>query len=203
MLLILVAPVAAATVLTPDKYSDNWIGQNGAFSNDLAKARKPTDGQNLAKRAKEAAAQRAAGEPENAADAYSSFTLEDLKAQVDQNDKGDLMITVPELFYTAGDTVIQEVLQDQGVESVGQVMAELDSDNRLRIFRLFMECCAADKRPLAIPIEFPDGIPQYNEMGWYKVIGKMTYYEEGGITLPVLKVESFAPTEEPEDAIMY
>lgn len=204
MILILVAPVAAATAFTPDKYSDGWVAKNGAFSNDLAKARKPTDAQNLAARvAKSVAPQAPEGEPDNAADAYSSFTLEDLKAQVDQNANGELMITVPELFYTGGDKVIQDVLVGQGIETTGQVMAELDSNRRLRVFRLFMECCAADKRPLAIPVEFADDLPQYKEMGWYTITGKMSYRQEHGLTVPVLEVETFTETEEPEDAIMY
>jgi uncharacterized repeat protein (TIGR03943 family) len=203
MLLILVVPVAAATILTPEAHTKEWIAKNGAYSNDLSKARKPTADQNLAARVVKSTSPQAADEPEDASDAYSSFTLEDLKAQVDQNANGELMISVPELFYTGGDKVIQDVLSGQGIETTGQIMAELDNDKRLRIFRIFMECCAADKRPLAIPIEFPDGLPSYKEMGWYKVTGKMSYREERGLTLPVLEVESFAETEEPEDSTMY
>ena len=202
-----------ATILTPDQYSAQWTAKNGAYSNDLSTARKPTEDQNLAARVAKAAAARppappadgAADEPADASAAYASFTLEDLKAQVDQNANGELMITVPELFYTGGDKVIQNVLAGQGVETIGQVMAEMvnDNGNRLRIFRVFMECCAADKRPLAIPIEFADALPKYKEMGWYKVTGKMSYREEGGITVPVLEVGTFAETEEPEESIMY
>ncbi len=212
MLLILVVPVAAATVLTPDRYSAQWTAKNGAYSNDLSTARKPTDDQNLAARVAKAAVANspagvagAADEPADASAAYASFTLEDLKAQVDQNANGELMITVPELFYTGGDKVIQDVLAGQGIETIGQVMAEMINDNgrRLRIFRVFMECCAADKRPLAIPVEFPESLPKYKEMGWYKITGKMSYREEGGLTVPVLEAETFAETEEPEESIMY
>jgi len=109
-------------------------------------------------------------------------------------------------YYHAGcASDLQDVLAGQGVETIGQVMAEMINDNgkRLRIFRVFMECCAADKRPLAIPVEFPESLPQYKEMGWYKVTGKMSYREEGGLTVPVLEAETFAETEEPEESIMY
>lgn len=215
MLLILVVPVATATILTPDQRTANWFANNGAGSNDTSKARKPTDEQNLRARVEKAVvAQPAAVEkvapgapdpPDDATAAYASFTLDDLKAQVDQNANGDLMITVPELFYTGGDKVIQKVLAGQGVETVGQVMAEIVNDNgkRLRVFRVFMECCAADSRPLAIPVEFAAGLPQYKEMGWYKITGKMSYREEGGLTVPLLEAETFERTEEPENAIMY
>ena len=169
--------------------------------------------QDLAGRAKAAAAARRAEEAANGnavdseegTDAYSSFTLEDLKAQVDQNEHGDLMITVPELFYTGGDKVIQEVLEGQGVETIGQVMDEIVNDNgrRLRVFRQFMECCSADVRPLAIPVEFADEKPPFQELGWYKITGKMTYKMEGGLTVPVLEVGTMVQTEEPEDATMY
>lgn len=209
MLLILVVPVAAATIRTPDEVTKEFRINSGAANNDVSKARKPTEQQNLAERVKRAVAARPPApkqdEPADATAAYASFTIDDLKAQVDQNANGDLMISVPELFYTGGDKVIQDVLAGQAVETIGQVMAEIVNDNgkRLRIFRVFMECCAADSRPLAIPVEFADGLPQYKEMAWYKITGKMSYREERGLTVPVLEAETFEKTEEPEEAIMY
>jgi len=215
MLLILVVPVATATVFTPDERTAEWHRNNGALSNDVSKARAPTYDQNLAARAKAEAARRksleAAGTDETPADgddteAWSSFTLDDLKAQVDISESGDLMLTVPELFYTGGDKVIQDVLRGQPVETIGQVIDEIDDEEgegrRLRVFRQFMECCSADVRPLAIPVEFADEKPPFQELGWYKITGRMSYREEGGHTVPILEVGTMTLTEEPEDATM-
>ena len=70
---------------------------------------------------------------------------------------------------------------------------------RLRIFRLFIECCAAGARSLSIPIEFREEPPGYEEMGWVKVVGKMHYSKEGEEIVPVINVETREPTAEPID----
>ena len=74
---------------------------------------------------------------------------------------------------------------------------------RIRVFRLFMECCAADARPLSIPVDFGKAPPDYKEMGWYKIRGKMDYRMEDGITVPILRAIGMAETEEPEEGMLY
>ena len=72
-----------------------------------------------------------------------------------------------------------------------------DNGKRLRVFRVFMECCAADSRPLAIPVEFAEGLPQYKEMGWYKIHGTMSYEKWDEFDIPVLRATRIEATEEP------
>ncbi|MFV1994347.1 MAG: DUF1980 domain-containing protein [Verrucomicrobiales bacterium] len=139
-------------------------------------------------------------------DEWGEYTLADLEAQVGKSPEGNYLLTVPQLFYTGGDEELQRVIEGLPVETVAQVMPEKirNADGkRLRAFRLFIECCAADARPLSIPIEFPEGVPEYEEMGWVKVIGLMRYSVEEGITVPVLEVVTMEPTEPPDDAMMF
>ena len=139
-------------------------------------------------------------------DEWGEYTLADLEAQVDKSEDGNFMLTVPQLFYTAGDEELQRVLEGLAVETVAQVMPEKvnnDDGHRLRVFRLFIECCAADARPLSIPIDFGEPAPEYQEMGWVKVVGKMKYVDEDGITVPLLTVDAMNTVEPPEDAFMY
>jgi uncharacterized membrane protein YcgQ (UPF0703/DUF1980 family) len=85
-------------------------------------------------------------------------------------------------------------------------MEETDNNpnkTRLRAFRLFIECCAADARPLSIPIEFGKTLPEYTEMGWYKIFGKLHFSRENDEIVPLLKIQKIVKTVEPVDGMMY
>jgi hypothetical protein len=159
-----------------------------------------------------------AGEPDAAAatdaddDGWGEFTIEDLKRMVPQSSEGNFLLEVPQLFYTANDTELQRVLEGLPIETIAQVMPiskdtqEMNPDaatRRLRLFRMFVECCAADMRPLPVTIEFKDGIPTYEEMGWVKVVGKVRYEHVDGVTAPIVDVISIEPTAEPMDMMVY
>ncbi|MBX7211195.1 MAG: hypothetical protein K1X78_23010 [Verrucomicrobiaceae bacterium] len=137
---------------------------------------------------------------------YGSFTLADLEAQVPKSKAGNFILEVPELYYTAGDKEVQAVLAGQPVETVAQVLPEKVNNaegKRLRILRLQIQCCAADARPYSIPVQFEDKAPQFKDMSWVKVTGKMSYKQEGGQMVPVLEAGSIAETAAPENATVY
>lgn len=139
-------------------------------------------------------------------DSWSSFTMDDLKNLVPQSSAGDFLLDVPQIFYTAGDKELMHVMEGIPVETTAQLMEETlhnPDGNRLKAFRLFIECCAADARPLSIPVEFADGLPEYKEMGWYKLFGKLHYlHDEDGI-VPILKIDHVESTVEPVDGLLF
>jgi uncharacterized membrane protein YcgQ (UPF0703/DUF1980 family) len=140
------------------------------------------------------------------AKSYGSFSLADLKAQVPQSPEGNFMLEVPELYYTAGDKEVQSVLVGQPVETIAQVLPEkVNNENgtRLRIFRLLVQCCAADARPYSIPVEFGKPAPTFKDMSWVKVTGTMAYQTEGTQTIPMIEVTSITEAAEPENAMVY
>ncbi|OAI57815.1 hypothetical protein AYO49_01750 [Verrucomicrobiaceae bacterium SCGC AG-212-N21] len=141
------------------------------------------------------------------AKSYGTFSLADLKAQVAQSPEGNFMLEVPELYYTAGDKEVQSVLNGQPVETIAQVLPEKvnnEKGTRLRIFRLLVQCCAADARPYSIPVEFGKAAPtEFKDMSWVKVTGKMSYKQEGDQTVPVLEAISIKQAAEPADAMVY
>lgn len=140
------------------------------------------------------------------AKSYGSFSLADLKAQVPQSPEGNFMLEVPELYYTAGDKEVQSVLNGQPVETIAQVLPEKvnnEAGTRLRIFRLLVQCCAADARPYSIPVEFGKKAPTFKDMSWIKVVGKMTYKQEGDQTVPVLEAISVTESAEPANSMVY
>jgi hypothetical protein len=147
-----------------------------------------------------------AGGQQADAKSYGSFTLEDLKAQVPMSKEGNFILEVPELYYTAGDIEVQKVLTGQPVETIAQVLPEKVNNadgKRLRIFRMLIQCCAADARPYSIPVQFADKAPTIKDMTWVKVKGKMAYAKEGGQTVPMLEATAYEETTAPQDAMMY
>lgn len=140
------------------------------------------------------------------AKSYGSFTLADLKAQVPQSKEGNFMLEIPEIYYTAGDKEVQSVLAGQPVETIAQVLPEKLNNadgRRVRIFRMLIQCCAADARPFSIPAEFETKPPEFKDMTWVKVTGKMAYKKEGDQTVPVLMATSMTETAEPDNKMIY
>lgn len=137
---------------------------------------------------------------------YGSFTLADLEAQVPKSKDGNFMLEVTELYYTAGDKEVQTVLAGQPVETIAQVLPEKvnnEKGTRLRLFRMLVQCCAADARPYSIPVEFGKAAPDFKEMTWVKVVGKMSFQQEGGQTVPVLEATQIEETAAPENQMIY
>jgi uncharacterized repeat protein (TIGR03943 family) len=189
----MVVPLLVAVVQSQDRYLSAATIRNKGF------AANP-----------ESVAGRVAGELAPAAEAPSEaerweYTLADLEKVVDRSTEGNLMLTVDQLFYTAGDEELQRVLSGQPVETVGQVIPETEfkKDERLRLFTLMVTCCAADAQPVSVPIEFSEGLPDCKEMQWVKVSGVMDYPMENGRKQAVLRVKKLEPTEEPVNDLLY
>ena len=137
---------------------------------------------------------------------YGSFTLADLKSQVEQSPEGNFKLEVPEIYYTAGDKEVQGVLTGQPIETVAQVIPEkLHNENgtRVRVFRMLIQCCAADARPYSIPVEFTGAAPKIKDMTWVKVTGKMGYEKQGDQTVPLIQATSMKEVTEPENKMVY
>ncbi|HUF60760.1 MAG TPA: hypothetical protein VMN36_01680 [Verrucomicrobiales bacterium] len=186
---ILLAPVLAAASFTRDQFFDKAIINRGLYSG-VATA---------------AGAERFWQDKTPAAGEIGNFTLADLETLVDRSAEGNYLLDLVSIFYAAGDVELQRVLTGLPVETTGQILPERannEDGRRLRLFRLFMECCANDMRPLGIPIEFKDPAPQLREKSWVKVIGKLRFPTEDGVTVSVLEVDQIEPTEEPRERLL-
>ena len=213
---ILIIPLVAAAVLTPDKKSLAWIRNNLSLAGDPTNVRQelaitgrtpsvkgPTAGAVTPPKTGDDPASGDTGTGDEPSPDPYEFTKDDLDKLVDKNDAGEYMVTVPEIFFTGGDASIQKVLKGEGIETIGQFIEETKNNpdgTRIRVYRMFMECCAADARPLSVPVEFGETPPDYKELGWYKVHGTMAFEENDGLSLPFIKATSIEPTEEPADA---
>lgn len=144
--------------------------------------------------------------PAQASKSYGTFSLEDLKKQVPQSKDGNFILEVPELYYTGGDLEVQKVLTGQMVETVAQILPEKVNNtdgHRMRIFRMLVQCCAADARPYSVPIDFGKQAPTFKDMTWVKVVGKMNYKKEGNQTVPIIETIKVEETTAPDNAMIY
>lgn len=137
---------------------------------------------------------------------YGSFTLKDLEAQVPKSKDGNFQLEVPEIYYTAGDKEVQSVITGQPIETTAQVIPEKvhnEKGTRVRIFRMLIQCCAADARPYSVPVEFGKEAPKFKEMSWVKIVGKMNYVKEGDQIVPIIEATSMTEAPEPDNKMVY
>ena len=195
---ILIVPVVFASILVPSSYSAAWVQKNEALSQS-GETQRP-DLALAARKKEEGDKPKDPGDEGSEPDPYE-FTQEDLDRLVEKNENGDYVVTVPEIFYTGGDEAIQKVLKDKGIETIGQYLPDEENNSRVRIFQLYMECCAADARPLSIPVEFDPAPPAgLVDMEWYKVSGVMAFEERNGNSVPIIKATTMISTPAPDGA---
>ena len=175
-LLLMILPVGAAVAWTTDEFSDRAL------------MRKSVDA--------------GAGAEAYFAD-LPPFTRETLDRTTPKTPDGYYQLELIQLFWSAGDPEVKGVMQGIQAEVEGQVMAEGgDADSaakRLRLFRLFMTCCAADAQVFGIPIEFGGAPPDFAPRSWVKVRGTVDYEADGDV---LLRVEQADPIEAPYEEFM-
>ena len=124
---------------------------------------------------------------------------------------GHLLIEVTELLFAADDDVMRAAMQGKTAEIIGQFMPAKDdsSGKRFQLVRMFMVCCAADARPVAVAVEKPTQaapLAEANklaELAWTKVIGKIDFPLENGRRVVVLRADDAHPTDPPREAMLY
>ncbi len=210
---ILAVPVTYAAIKSPDQFSKIAIENKGVYHANYGET--SSDGKfsiNKESKAAPVTPPDSTSEPSPSTDtasqtkSYGAFTLADLKAQVPQSKDGNFLLDVPEIFYTAGDKEVQSVLEGQLVETIAQVLPEkVNNPNgtRLRIFRLLIQCCAADARPLSIPVEFGKTPPKFKDMTWVKVVGKISFKNENKQVVPLIEATSMIETAEPDSKAVF
>jgi uncharacterized repeat protein (TIGR03943 family) len=232
-ILILAAPITWAAVFTPDNFSAKTVMNKGVYNQNYGSTTRAEEF-SLRKETAGAKPSRATPQPvpmpdtplpppdkfnnpaevtkatttapTKEAQSYGSFTLDDLKAQIEQNSKGEFVLQVPEIYYTATDLEVQKVLKGQPIETTAQVLPEKinnESGRRLRIFRMLVQCCAADARPYSIPVEFEGKAPEFKEMTWVKISGVMAYEKDGDQIIPLVKATNIEETTAPDNTMLY
>jgi uncharacterized membrane protein YcgQ (UPF0703/DUF1980 family) len=189
-LFLLLVPAGLAAAKAPDDWTDAY---KSTLANSLVATNAPQGASSLAGQFKPEADQ-ANGKPKE-------FTLEDFKRYSPPTPEGYFQMSAFNLWSLAGDPDFRKVLAGQLVEATAQIVEDKatggPNSNRLRMFDLQMTCCAADSRPVSFPIVFPEGKPQYREMGWYKVRGKINFEALSSGKSTVIEVQEMIPSTKP------
>ena len=190
-LALLALSVTASVVLTPDEFSDKYKrNMLAAYSSRTGSDTKAPE------------AYRLTPEGSPAETAAGGMTLAVVEKYRPRNKEGNFELGVEELYYSSADPEYAKVMKGQGVETVGQIVKDTSSTEpgRWRVFVLQMTCCAADARPVSLPVVFQPPVPAgLQEMGWFKLTGQIDYVEERGIPVAVLRATSAQPSLRPKE----
>jgi uncharacterized membrane protein YcgQ (UPF0703/DUF1980 family) len=114
---------------------------------------------------------------------------------------GNVALDVTDLLYGETEESLRKMFVGKTVEVTGQYLPGSDA-KKFKLVRMFIVCCAADARPLAVPVEV-SGPLNVADMGWVKVTGTPVYSQSGERTKVVLNAAKVESTDPPEDAMLY
>ncbi len=125
--------------------------------------------------------------------------------EIPRSPDGNMIVQVVDVLYAAQDSTLRPDFKGQTIEMIGQLMPDTTDNpngNRFKLVRMFIVCCAADARPVAVLVESPTK-PTGAEMSWIKVVGTVDFPVEGGRTIAVVKATKVEPTNPPEETMLY
>lgn len=134
------------------------------------------------------------------------FTKETLDETRQKSPDGFYQLNLLELFYSAGDSELERVFTGLPFETEGHLRDEPNRNpegKRMRLYRLFMTCCAADMKAIPMSIDFDGELPEFDANAWVKIGGEMSYEHIDGVTYPVLKVHRIEEAQEPDLGNMF
>lgn len=178
-LLLMIAPVALSITWTTDEFSQATLARKGLYDGGPS-----------------------ATESKFFATMLPPLTMEEIEKGHRRTADGYLEFNLMELFFATGDRELQGLLNGLQIETEGYVVEEkINNPNgtRMRLYRVFMTCCAADSRAIPIVLEFGKEPPQLPDNGWIKAAGKITFPEENGTLQAVLQVDRATVAEAPPE----
>ena len=224
-ILVLLAPLAAGVAISKDSY-DQQVVLNRGFVQDITKL--PARANTTGSRAEQVIPPQALGADNDAAASQplpqeaapiAQNGMENSGIQTDQANPaapggddgsaqflpkapdGNIALEVTDLLYAEQEESIRKIVEGKTIEVIGQYLPEADKKN-FKLVRMFIVCCAADARPIALPIE-PNKPINFSEMGWVRVTGKAAFIRNGERTRVVMKADKVDPIDPPAEAMLY
>lgn len=188
---ILVVPMLVAATVSPDQFGMATVNNRGYIEriNDLpsyqpyAEPALPVADDSSA----------AAGTPEEGG------------TYLPKNQAGQIKAQTVDLLYAAEEPTMRADFENKDVELIGQFMparANNAQGNRFSLVRMFVICCAADARPVAITVQ-TEKSQSVVEMSWVRVTGKASFPVESGHRVPLVIADSVTPCDPPEETFIY
>jgi len=114
---------------------------------------------------------------------------------------GNVALEVTDLLYAEQEDSLRKVVEGKTIEVIGQYLPGADT-KQFKLVRMFIVCCAADARPVALPVE-AKGQENVSEMGWIRVTGKAAFTQDGERAHVVMKADKVDPIDPPAEAMLY
>jgi uncharacterized repeat protein (TIGR03943 family) len=114
---------------------------------------------------------------------------------------GNISLEVTDLLYAEQEESLRRMFEGKVIEVVGQYLPGSEP-TEFRLVRMLIVCCAADARPVALPVQIPGAIPA-SEMQWIKVTGKAVFTHHGSSTRVMLIADQIDSINPPAEAMLY
>jgi len=185
---VLVVPLVAAMAVSPGGFGATAVANRGLVEDpgQLAGYSPPTD-----------PALARVGGP------VAEGTMMDPDTYLKKTADGRIKVQTVDLLYASAEPTMREDFENKEIEVVGQFMpARLGNPNgdRFQLVRLFVICCAADARPVAVAVESRETFP---EMTWLRVTGRATFPVVSGRRSPLIVADSVKEIDPPEESFIY
>jgi uncharacterized repeat protein (TIGR03943 family) len=187
---VLVVPLFVAAMVSPDQFGETVVANRGYIEkiNDLPGYRPSVE------------------PPLPTVDSQETAVSEDSGgAYLPRNEAGQIKAQTVDLIYAAEEPTMRSDFEGKDVELIGQFMptrANNAEGDRFNLVRMFVICCAADARPVAITVQ-TEKAQTIAEMSWVKVIGKVAFPVESGRKVPLVLAKSVTPCDPPEETFIY
>jgi uncharacterized repeat protein (TIGR03943 family) len=114
---------------------------------------------------------------------------------------GNVALEVSDLLYAEQEESLRKIVGNKTLEVIGQYLPGANA-NQFKLVRMFIVCCAADARPIAVPVEANAQL-NVSEMGWIRVTGKAAFIQNGDRTNVVMKADKVEVIDPPAEAMLY
>jgi uncharacterized repeat protein (TIGR03943 family) len=215
---ILLAPICAAAAFTTNSYGLSTIMNRGMADSAsqlparpvsmtiAAPAQPPTPYEEPPLPTKDGSQPPASAAPAPAPQvAQQSQPPPPVNDDIPRSKDGNMIVQVVDLLYAAPDPSLRGDFKNQKIEMIGQLMPATTGNangKRFQLVRMFMVCCAADARPVAVLVE-SDAKPKGEDMSWVKVVGTVEFPVENGRPIALFKATKVEPTDPPEETMLY
>jgi len=114
---------------------------------------------------------------------------------------GNVALEVSDLLYSETEGSLRKMFSGKTIEVIGQYLPGADK-SEFKIVRMFIVCCAADARPISVPVK-TQGPVSIADMSWVKVIGQPEFVANGDRAKVTIKAAQVQPTDPPAEAMLY
>ena len=132
----------------------------------------------------------------------TEFTRELLEKRTPKTPEGNFLLQLTELYWSAGDEKIMKIYDGLPAQLEGRLIEEEPTlnpeNNRKRLYRVVMTCCAADAQVLGVPLEFSTSLPAIADKTWITARGKVAFELIDGQHFAYLRDCEVEATEAPE-----